>query len=97
MKEETIKEIVFNFLLAILISTFIFALYVELSPKLTNIWYRINSNGIRTIQLQNLFTLMMGPLKYDFYWYPSYFDINYFVYLFIIFILLEIINQKAIN
>lgn len=87
---DILINILYNLLLATTISTVIFALYVELNPRMTNIWYRINSEGIRTIQLGNLFELMAGPLKYDFYWYPQYFDINYFTYLIIVFIILEL-------
>lgn len=81
-----------NILFALIISTIIFALYVEINPKMTNIWYRINSNGIKTIQLQNLFELMLGPLKYSFYWYPNYFDINYFIHFLIVLSIIEFIN-----
>jgi len=82
--------IITNLLLAILISTIIFAIYVEINPSMTNIWYRITADGSKTIQMENLFKLMSGPLIYDFYWYPRYFDINYFIYLLVVFILIEI-------
>jgi hypothetical protein len=85
-----ISNIISNLFLAFLISTIIFAIYVELSPKMGNIWYRINSLGTKTIQLENLFYLMSGPLMYSFYWVPSYFDINYIIYFFITFVFLEL-------
>jgi hypothetical protein len=87
---DILINILYNLLLASIISTIIFALYVELNPRMTNIWYRLNSEGNKTIQLKNLFELMMGPFKYDFYWYPQYFDINYFIYLISVFIILEL-------
>jgi hypothetical protein len=89
-----IEEIFYNLLIASIISIIIFAIYVELSPKMTNIWYRINANGDKTIQIKNLFELMMGPLKYDFYWYPQYYDINFFIYLITIFIMLELYSNS---
>ena len=91
---EIIEEIFYNLLIAIIISTIIFAIYVELSPKMTNIWYRINSEGHKTIQIKNLFELMMGPVKYEFYWYPQYYDINYFIYLIGVFIILELYTNS---
>jgi hypothetical protein len=87
-----IIDILYNLLLAIIISTIIFAIYVEINPKMTNIWYRLNSTGEKTIQLENLFHLMSGPFRYSFYWYPQYFDINYIVYLIVVFIILELIK-----
>ncbi len=92
MNYEKLFNILFNILLAFIISTFIFAIYVELNPKMTNIWYRINSEGNKTIQLENLFELMLGPLKYSFYWLPNYFDINYFIHFLVILIIIEFIN-----
>jgi hypothetical protein len=89
--------ILYNFILALIISIIIFGIYVELNPKMTNIWYRINSEGIKTIQLDNLLYLMSGPLRYIFYWYPNYLDINYFIYLIITFIIIQEINKKNTN
>jgi len=83
-----------NLLLAFVISTIIFGIYVEINPKITNIWYRINSKGVKTIQIYNLLYLMCGPLNYLFYWTPNYLDINYFTYLIITFIIIELINVK---
>ena len=85
-------NIIFNLSIAFVISTIIFAIYVEISPKMKNIWYRVNSDGIKTIQLENLFHLMYGPFIYSFYWIPSYYDINYIVYFFITYVIVELLN-----
>ena len=87
--------ILYNLILAFIISFVIFAIYVEVNPKMTNIWYRVNSEGIKTIQLDNLLQLISGPFRYIFYWFPNYWDINYFIYLIIIFIIIEQINKKT--
>jgi len=84
----------YNLFLAFVISTIIFGIYVELNPKITNIWYRINSEGVKTIQIYNLLYLMSGPLNYLFYWSPNYLDINYFIYLIITYTIIELINVK---
>jgi len=84
-------------LTAFIISVIIFGIYVEVNPKMTNIWYRVNSEGIKTIQLDNLLELITGPLRYIFYWYPNYWDINYFIYLIITFVIIEQINKKNLN
>ena len=96
---KILVEIFYNLLIASIISLIIFAIYVEVNPKMTNIWYRINSEGHKTIQINNLFELMRGPLKYDFYWHVQYYDINYFIYLITIFIMLELYinSNKLIN
>ena len=82
---------------AFIISIIIFGIYVEINPKMTNIWYRVNSEGIKSIQLDNLLELMTGPFRYIFYWYPNYWDINYFIYLIITFVIIEQINKKNLN
>ena len=88
--------ILYNLILAFIISFVIFAIYVEVNPKMINIWYRVNSEGIKTIQLDNLLELISGPLRYIFYWFPNYWDINYFIYLIITFIIIEQINKKTL-
>jgi len=87
--------ILYNLILALIISIIIFGIYVEINPKMTNIWYRVNSEGIKTIQLDNLLELMSGQLRYIFYWFPNYWDINYFIHLIIIFVIIEQINKKT--
>lgn len=86
--------IINNLILAFIISFIFFAIYVEINPSMTNIWYRVNSNGVKTIQLDNLLYLMSGPLKYTFYWFPNYWDINYFIHLIISFVIIEQIKNK---
>jgi hypothetical protein len=94
MEIKFIKKIIYDLILSVIISTIIFAIYVEINPKMTNIWFRINSNGEKTIQLINLFHLMVGPLYYDFYWYPNYLDINYFMYLLLSFLFIGVLNYN---
>ena len=86
--------IINNLILAFIISIVFFAIYVEINPSMTNIWYRVNSNGVKTIQLDNLLYLMSGPLRYIFYWFPNYWDINYFIHLIIAFVIIEQIKNK---
>jgi len=83
-----------NLIYAFIVSFIIFGIYVEVNPKMTNIWFRVNSEGIKTVQLDNLLMLMTGPLRYIFYWFPNYWDINYFIYLIIAFVIIEQINKK---
>ncbi len=68
-----------EFLYSNLIYIPIFAAYLELNPKLTNIWYRISSDGYRHVRLWNLFDFIIKPLTMKELWYPEYWDINFFV------------------
>ena len=61
-------------------SFFLFGVYVEVNPYMTNIWWRINSDGVKQIRIDNLFALMLAPFKYAFYWYPTTWDINFFIW-----------------
>jgi hypothetical protein len=65
---------------AFIYATIIFAIYVEVNPKLGNIWYRIDMNGDKQIYIINLFRLMFAPIYYIFYWYIYMWDINFFIY-----------------
>jgi hypothetical protein len=79
-----IKKILIDLLIATIVSFIIFAIYVEINPQLTNIWYRFNSSGVKVISLGGLFELMKAPLFNNYYWQLQFWDINYFIYLLLI-------------
>ena len=58
----------------------IFILYLELNPKLGNIWYRISSNGNKTINLTSLTNHLKEPLKNKEFWRPKNWDINFITF-----------------
>jgi hypothetical protein len=62
----------------------IFALYLEFNPALGNIWYRTGEDGLKHLQLQNLFYFILEPLHKPFLWKFEYLDLNFFVGAFII-------------
>ena len=66
-------------IIGMLIYLIIFACYLELSPALTNIWYRVEEDGKRHFRLSNLFNFIMQPFYIKELWYPEYWDINYWV------------------
>jgi hypothetical protein len=59
-----------------------------------NIWWRYNSNGIKEIRIQNLITLIFAPFYYIFYWIPNMWDINFFIWWMIIYLISLIINKN---
>jgi hypothetical protein len=69
-----------NIISSFIISFISFGLYVELNPKIGNIWWRINSQGNKEIRINNLFALMFAPFYYLFYWLPNMWDINFFIW-----------------
>ena len=73
-------NIIIKLIKAFIYATIIFAIYVEVNPKLGNIWYRIDMNGDKQIYIINLFRLMFAPIYYIFYWYIYILDINFFIY-----------------
>ena len=58
---------------------FIFAAYLELSPKLGNIWLRKDSNGITNFHPASIIKLILKPLYDIVFWYPYVWDINFFI------------------
>ena len=79
-----IHEIISSFFFSILL----FAFYLELQPSLTNIWFRENSDRIKEIQLKNLVVFSLAPFHHLFYWYPNFWDINFFIWWLVSFLLL---------
>lgn len=68
-----------SLLLIIAIYTLIFAAYLELSPKIGNVWYRMGADGIRHVRPENLLAFIVKPMTMVELWYPSNWDINYIV------------------
>jgi len=52
-----------NIISSFIISFISFGLYVEINPKIGNIWWRINSNGNKEIRINNLFVLHLLTFK----------------------------------
>ena len=86
---DILKTIIYNLLKSFIISTIIFAIYVEINPSMGNIWYRIDSNGIKRINIISLFNLMLGPLRYLFYWNLTNLDINFFIHWLVVFLIIQ--------
>lgn len=77
-----------------LISSFIFAIYVQFSPKMGNIWLRPDHNGTLCFVPTNLFKLQIYPLKSLNIWKPTLMDINYFIYFAIVYIAISFLDNK---
>jgi hypothetical protein len=76
-------------------SFLLFGAYVELNPSMTNIWWRINSEGVKQIRIENLYALMLAPFKYSFYWYPTTWDINFFIWWISIYLSFYLANNNT--
>ena len=72
--------IYFNMILAYVLTTFIFLLYIQFSPKMGNIWYR---NGY--FVPRGAINLIIYPFREIKMWSPKLWDINYFMWIIITF------------
>lgn len=86
-----------NIISSFIISFISFGLYVELNPKITNIWWRINSNGNKEFRINNLIALIFAPLYYMFYWLPNMWDINFFIWWCITYLIFYGISKSEIK
>ena len=57
----------------------LFILYLELSPKLGNVWYRYTSNGNRELQPKSLLHFLCYPFRDTLFWRPENWDLNFIV------------------
>lgn len=83
-----------NLISSFFITFILFGIYVEVNPTMGNIWWRYNSNCIKEIRIQNLITLIFAPFYYIFYWIPNMWDINFFIWWIIIYLISLIINKN---
>ena len=61
------------------IGLLIFILYLELNPKLGNIWYRHASSGNKELQPDSLMHFLSYPFKSTLFWEPVNWDMNVIV------------------
>jgi hypothetical protein len=64
-----------NYILFLLIITFIFIIYVEFNVG--GILFRYNSNNIKTFNIMSLLNYLVHPLKSKFLWNVYLLDVNY--------------------
>jgi hypothetical protein len=64
----------------LLIVFILWALYLELSPKLGRILIRPNSKGGYSISLGGIGNLMLKPFQDIQFWYPNFWDLNIYVW-----------------
>ena len=62
-----------------LIYLLIFISYLELSPKLGNVWLRKGVDNSINLSLGGLVSFFTKPFKEGFFWKPRFWDINYYV------------------
>ena len=61
------------------VSFLLYLAYIEFNPKLSNIWLRKDSLGIRRISLGGLKDFLLYPLSEYRVWYPNLWDLNVFI------------------
>jgi len=71
--EDTKKDLYRGSILGFIL----FVLYLEISPKLGNIWYRYDSTGVRTIQVDSFVNYITYPFKNSLLWKPENWDLNF--------------------
>ena len=57
----------------------IFISYLEISPKLQNIWIRYNSDNVLQICPGGIWNMLKKPFSNCYFWYPEFWDLNYYV------------------
>lgn len=76
-----------------LFTTIAFLLYIQFSPGMGNIWYRNNEY----FSPMGAVSVILFPLQSTEMWNPSMWDINYFIWLLIVYIVNCIYTLECIN
>jgi hypothetical protein len=74
------------YIIVFVITTILFAIYVEISPSMGNIWYRYDSNNVKRISLSGLLNLMVFPFYNIHMWKIDLWSINIIIWLLFAFI-----------
>ena len=73
------QEFLFDILKLNSVSFIIYLAYLELNPKITGIWLRRDSTNQFIISLKSLWGYIMYPFQEIQLWYPSMWDLNIFI------------------
>lgn len=76
----TTNTLFYDYLIGVGLSTLLYILYLELSPGLGNIVFRINSEGVRSINIGSFIQFLKYPFKEYHFWKPQFWDINYYIF-----------------
>ena len=68
-------------------------LFLEINPKMTNIWYRIGVDSNKKIVFKNIFPLIKAPLQYSYFWTIEFWDCNIYVCIFFSIIILSFVDN----
>ena len=68
-----------QFFIGYLIYFVIFIIYLEISPKLKNVWIRCNSDNVLQICPGGIWNMLKKPFSDIYFWYPQFWDLNYYV------------------
>ena len=71
-----------NFFICSTVSLFLWALYLQFSPKIGNIWIRDDSEGNRIFVPVNILNMIYHSISRITFWYPSNWDLNVFIWIF---------------
>lgn len=73
-------DLIYSFAWGYLFYFILYSIYIELSVSgLTNIWYRIGSDGYKHVNIASYFAFLIKPFSDIQFWYPMNWDLNYFV------------------
>ena len=63
-----------------IISLLIFTINLETDPRLGNIWYRVNTKGIKVVNFKNILGFFTKPFSNRFFWTREYITINPYIF-----------------
>ena len=86
-------KIKYNFWSKLTISIILWVLYLEINPKITGIWIRLDVNNNKVIILNNIIPFIVNTLKMKEMWTLQFFDMNFVIANIINIILFTIIEN----
>lgn len=57
-----------------------YCLYIELNPKIGNIFYRINNKAEKQFNIFGIIPLLKAPFVNPVFWWPENWDINFITF-----------------
>ena len=68
---KNVEKLLYNIFISFIISFIIFALYVELNPKITNVLFRKTTNDYKIIEFKNLINQIKPDVVHSHYFFSN--------------------------
>lgn len=79
---------------SLLVSSILWLLNLQFNPKIGNVWIRPDDTGKKVFCPMSIISLLIAPFQNLYFWFPSNWDLNFYTFFGITYLIISILNIK---